>query len=346
MPQNYLIATIRKEKLFHACRAATTNPCNFAGLMKRALLYMHTAVLLWGFTGVLGRAISLDFAVLVWWRMFLTAILVALIITGRRNWRKVAPADVLRLTFIGCLIGIHWVAFYGAIKFANASIALICLSTASVFTALLDPLVNKGKFVASELLLGLLAIGGVYLIYHGALDMSTGVFLGVIAAILSAIFTVLNKKIAHKYPARVMVFYEMTAGWLLISVLLGVVLAAGAEQWLISPQNPAGRLIFWPSLEDWLWLLVLALCCTVWAQSLALSALKQLSSFTVTLSVNLEPVYGIALAFLFYQEQKDLHASFYWGMGLIILSVAFQMLRLLRPKMSPGMIQEKGGLGE
>lgn len=314
--------------------------------MKRALLYMHLAVLLWGFTGVLGRAISLDFAVLVWWRMLLTAVMIALIITGRRNWQKLAPGDLLRLSLIGCLVGIHWVAFYGAIKFANASIALICLSTASVFTAMLDPLVNKGRYNATELLLGLVAIAGVYLIYQGALEMSTGVFLGIAAALLSSIFTVLNKRIAHKYPARVMVFYEMTSGWILISVLIGLVLIAGGESWLLSPQNPAGRLVFWPSAEDWLWLLVLALCCTVWAQSLALSALKQLSSFTSTLTVNLEPVYGIALAFIFYQEQKDLHSSFYWGMLLIILSVALQMLRLLRPKMSPGMIRERGGLGE
>jgi len=307
---------------------------------------MHAAVLLWGFTGVLGRAISLDFAVLVWWRMLLTAVMIAVIITWRKNWAPVTKQDALRLVFIGCLIGVHWVAFYGAIKFANASIALICLSTASVFTAMLDPLVNKGRYNASELLLGLLAIGGVYLIYHGALQMSTGIFLGIAAAILSAVFTVLNKKVAHKYPARVMVFYEMTAGWLLVSLALLASILFHAESWLISPNNPAGALVFWPSATDWLWLLVLALCCTVWAQSLAISALKQLSSFTVTLSVNLEPVYGIALAFLFYQEQKDLHTSFYWGMGLIVLSVALQMLRLLRPKLSPGFIREKGGLGE
>lgn len=307
---------------------------------------MHAAVLLWGFTGVLGRAISLDFAVLVWWRMLLTAVMVAAIITWRRNWQPVAKGDGWRLILIGCLVGIHWVAFYGAIKFANASIALICLSTASVFTAMLDPLVNKGKYNLSELLLGLLAIAGVYLIYRGAIEMSTGVFLGIAAAILSSVFTVLNKRIAHKYPARVMVFYEMSAGWVLISILIGIANAAGAESWLIAPNNPVGALVFWPSLEDWLWLLILALCCTVWAQSLALSALKELSSFTSTLTVNLEPVYGIALAFIFYQEQKDLDVSFYWGMGLIILSVALQMLRLLRPKMSPGMIREKGGLGE
>lgn len=307
---------------------------------------MHAAVLLWGFTGVLGRAISLDFAVLVWWRMLLTAVMVAAIITWRRNWQPIAKGDGWRLILIGCLVGIHWVAFYGAIKFANASIALICLSTASVFTAMLDPLVNKGKYNLSELLLGLLAIAGVYLIYRGAIEMSTGVFLGIAAAILSSVFTVLNKRIAHKYPARVMVFYEMSAGWVLISILIGMALVLGAESWLIAPNNPAGALVFWPSLEDWLWLLILALCCTVWAQSLALSALKELSSFTSTLTVNLEPVYGIALAFIFYQEQKDLDVSFYWGMGLIILSVALQMLRLLRPKMSPGMIREKGGLGE
>lgn len=306
---------------------------------------MHVAVLLWGFTGVLGLAISVDAPALVWYRTLLTALIMGAILFYRKEGMRVARRDMATLVGVGCLMGLHWVAFYGAIKFSNASIALVCLSTASVFTSLLDPLVNKGKYNAIELCLGLLALAGVYLIYQFQDFYGKGIFFGVIAAILSAIFTVLNKRVAHKYPARVMVFYEMSAGWLFVSLLIAGLFAAGAQHYLISPGNIGGSMALIPVGVDWIWLLLLSLCCTVWAQSLALNALKQLSSFTVTLSVNLEPVYGILLAFLFYHENKDLNLGFYAGVGLILLSVALQMFRLLRPSgSSPGFIEEKGGI--
>ncbi len=305
---------------------------------------MHIAVLLWGFTGVLGLAISVDAPALVWYRTLFTALIMAMILFYRKEWTRIAKRDMITLISVGCLMGLHWVAFYGAIKFANASIALVCLSTASVFTSMLDPLVNKGKYNLFELFLGLLALVGVYLIYQFQDFYAKGIAFGVVAAILSSVFTVLNKRVAHKYPARVMVFYEMSAGWLLVSVMIGVLFAGGAQHYLASPGNAGGAMTLIPHGLDWLWLLLLSLCCTVWAQSLALNALKKLSSFTVTLSVNLEPVYGIILAFIFYNENKQLSWGFYAGVGLILLSVALQMIRLLRPALSPGFIEEKGGI--
>ncbi|HXS36734.1 MAG TPA: EamA family transporter [Flavipsychrobacter sp.] len=312
--------------------------------MKKALLQMHLAVLLWGFTGILGKAISLDAPVLVWYRMLLTAIFMACILFYRKQWVKIAPRDFLVLILVGCLMGLHWVGFYGAIKFANVSIALVCLSTASVFTSLLDPLINKGKYDLKEFLLGAIALLGVYLIYQFQQLFWVGILFGITAAILSSVFTVLNKRVAHKYPARTMVFYEMTTGWLLITILMPV-------QYHFFPNTnflPHTDSLFGSNWyhNDWLWLIILSLCCTVWAQSLALTALKKLTSFTVTLTVNLEPVYGILLAFLFYKENKQLHAGFFIGMGLILLSVVLQMIRLLSPIItaSPGYIREKGGL--
>ncbi len=331
--------------------------------MKKSLLAMHTAVLLWGFTGVLGRAISLDFPVLVWWRMLLTALFIALIITWRRGWTPIAKKDLGRLILVGILMGIHWVAFYGAIKFANASVALICLSTSPIFTSVLDPLVNKSRWDAVEILFGLIGLGGVAVIafldhQNAAVNelRGVGIAMGVVAAILSAVFTVINKSIASKYPARTMVFWEMSSGWLFISIAIAIGIGAGAESFMLNPGSTC--LAWWPrqsSLDaflnhvqgnpfpqaDWVWLVILALCCTVWAQSLALTALKQLSTFTVTLSVNLEPVYGVLLAFLFYKENRELGAGFYAGVGLIILSVALQMLRMLRQKQA---VIERGGI--
>lgn len=301
--------------------------------MKKALIEIHLAVLLWGFTGVLGRAISLSAPMLVWYRMLLTAVIMSFILFYRKQWVKIAPKDLKQMTIVGCLMGIHWVAFYGAIKFANASIALICLATASVFTSLLDPFVNKGKHNMFELLLGCLALAGVYCIYQGQQMFGLGILFGVIAAILSSVFTVLNKRIAGKYPSRTMVFYEMATGWVLISVLMPLQFYYESDTVLL------------PQAYDWIWLIVLSLCCTVWAQSLALNALKHISSFTATLSVNLEPVYGILLAFVFYNENEQLTGGFFIGMGLIFLSVLLQMARVLTPKRaSPGYIKEKGGI--
>jgi drug/metabolite transporter (DMT)-like permease len=316
--------------------------------MKKALLQIHLAVLLWGFTGVLGRAITLDAPVLVWYRMLLTAAFMAVILYYRKQWVRIEKKDMLQLALVGCLISIHWVAFYGSIKLANASIALICLSTASIFTTIIDALIHKNKIDLKELMIGALALAGVFLMYlipeieQSMSDKivvdplpyrNLGILSGVIAAILSSLFTVLNKRIAGKYPARTMVFYEMGTGWLLISLLLPL-------HFLYLPQT---RMV--PDLWDLIWLVVLSLCCTVWAQSLALNALKHISSFTATLSVNLEPLYGILLAFLFFKENQELSWSFYAGMALILVSVLLQMLRLLKPtKASPGYVREKGGI--
>ena len=313
---------------------------------------MHVAVLLWGFTGVLGRAISLDAPALVWYRMMLTAIFMAAILTYRKQWVKIEGKDMRQLALVGILMGLHWVAFYGAIKFANISIALVCLSTASIFTPLCDPIINKGSYDIKELLLGSLAIIGVYLIYQFQQFFGLGIASGVIAALLSSVFTVLNKRIASKYPARTMVFYEMTTGWVFISILLPILyFCVPGIKFLPRSSN-----IFsaeWIQ-NDWIWLVLLSLCCTVWAQSLALNALKRLTSFTATLSVNLEPIYGILLAFLFYNENREiifnkgtanLNWGFLSGMSLILLSVVFQMLRLLKPGFATfGYVKEKGGI--
>lgn len=312
---------------------------------------MHAAVLLWGFTGVLGRAIDMDFPMLVWYRMLLTALFIGIIITYRGLWQKVQPSDKQILIAVGILMGLHWVAFYGSIKFSNASVALVCLSTASIFTSMLDPWVNKSKWQPMELFLGALTLSGVFLIYFldkpdsakpdSAITVE-GLTLGVIAAVLSSVFTVLNKKVAARYPARLMVFWEMFSGWIFISIAIGFAMIMGWQTWLLNPGST--KLSLMPGPWDWLWLVVLALCCTVWAQSLALNALKKLSSFTATLSVNLEPIYGILLAFIFFQENKELSYGFYLGVGIILLSVGLQMLRLLRPSASPGFVREKGGI--
>ncbi|MCF8293216.1 MAG: DMT family transporter [Chitinophagaceae bacterium] len=285
--------------------------------MKNALLKMHLAVFLWGFTGVLGRAIELKEFPLVWHRTWMTAVIFFVILSVRKEFVKISWAELLRFMGIGSIIAIHWVAFYGSIKYANASIALTCLATAGIFTALLEPLIFKSKFNIKELLVGLIALIGMYCIYHFEIEYAIGIGLGVLAALLSSVFTILNKKIVNDYPSRVVAFYEIGAGFLCLTLLLPLYL-------YYFPQTT-----FKPSHMDWVWLGVLSLCCTVWGQSLALSALKKLSSFTTVLMVNLEPVYGILLAILIFHENKELGYGFYIGITLIALSVGLHTLSML-----------------
>ncbi|MGI9191087.1 MAG: DMT family transporter [Chitinophagaceae bacterium] len=281
---------------------------------------MHLAVFLWGFTGVLGRAISVAEFPLVWYRTAITAIILGLILWYRNEFKRISGFEVLRFLGIGTIIAIHWVAFYGAIKYANASIALTCLATAGIFTALLEPMVLRTRFNPIELLVGFIALIGMYCIYHFDVRYATGIGLGIIASLLSSVFTLFNKKIVQQYPARMVAFYEIGGGFLVLTLFYPVYTH------------------FFPQADfalkgyDWLWLLILSWVCTVWGQSLALSALKVISSFTAVLLVNLEPVYGIILAMVFFQENKDLGAGFYWGISLIALSVALHSLSMLRKK--------------
>jgi len=288
--------------------------------MKNALLKMHLAVFLWGFTGVLGRAIELQEFPLVWYRTLITSLIFLVIIYYRKEFRRLEPKVILRFMGIGAIIAIHWVAFYGSIKYANASIALTCLSTAGIFTALLEPVLLRVKFNYKELFIGFIALVGMYCIYRFEIGYATGIILGIVASLLSSIFTILNKKMVGDYPSRMVAFYEIGAGFLFLTLLLPV------YHYFFPLTN------FIPSKMDWIWLFILSLCCTVWGQSLALSALKKLSSFTTVLMVNLEPVYGIILAILIYHENKDLGWGFYIGITLIAMSVGLHTLSMMRKR--------------
>jgi len=304
--------------------------------MKNSLLQLHAAVLLWGFTGVLGRAISLSAPVLVWYRMIVAFFILALIITYRRQWQQFAKRDLFSVIGIGILFSIHWVSFFASIKFANASVAMICLATAGIFTALLYPFVSKTTFNIRELLLGLIAIAGVCCIYvlqpaqghpeHSMKNFKLGVLLGVVASLISAVFTILNKPLTQKYASRNLVFLEMLSGFLFLSMLAPFYIMRFPEQHVV-PQG-------W----DFLWIFILGYCCTVWGQSLAMQSLRKLSPFTVSLTVNIEPIYGIILAFIFYQENEQLGWGFYVGVLLILASILLQTTSMLfRKKKRPAL---------
>ncbi len=277
--------------------------------MKEALLKMHFAVFLWGFTGVLGRVIELQAFPLVIYRMIMSALCFLFILYFQKKLISISRKEILRFFIIGSIIAIHWCCFYGSIKFANASIALVCLSTAGIFTAIIEPLVLKTKFETKQMITGFIALLGMYFIYKFEFEYATGIILGIIAALLSSIFTIMNKKIINQYEAKNVAFYEISFGFLFLLLILPFY------------QYYFPEVSFSPSWNDWFWLFILSFFCTVMGQSFALEALKKISSFTAVLLVNLEPVYGILLAILFYKENKELGWGFVFGIALIAFSV-------------------------
>lgn len=293
--------------------------------MKNALIRLHTAVFLWGFTGVLGRAISLNEGWLVWWRMFITVISLWIFFYVTGQIKKISFAEFLKIASIGTVLSLHWLTFYGSIKYANVSIALTCLSTTGLLSAFIEPLFFRRRVNIYEIILGAFALIGIVLIYVTNLSYSTGIYVGLISALLTVLVSVMNKKLIIGFEPESITLYQLTGGFIGISILM-----------------PFYDLIF-PSLQkipqhyDWLWLFILSWCCTILTFLLYIKALKKVSAFTVNLTLTLEPVYGIILAFVIYHENKSLSKYFFLGFGLILVAVCLQMVRMIKEhrKMSP-----------
>jgi drug/metabolite transporter (DMT)-like permease len=287
--------------------------------MRKAFLQLHIAILLAGLTGILGRLISLNEGLLVWYRLFFTVIALWLIRLLFQGGGQV-PRQLWKPYLAGGLVALHWVFFYGSIKYANVSIGLVCFSAVGFFTALLEPLIIRRKFDAVELFMGSLVMLGIYLIFHFDASYKTGIVLGIISSLLATLFTIINKILLRDIPARVLTLHELSGGWLILSLLLPLYLYYFPHVSLL------------PGWSDVGWLLILSLFCTVLAFNLSLEALHKISPFTVNLSYNLEPVYGILLAFLVYREDRELDKGFYYGISLILLTVVFQSWRVWKKK--------------
>jgi drug/metabolite transporter (DMT)-like permease len=292
--------------------------------MKRSFLKLHIAILLAGLTGVLGRLITLDEGLLVLYRMGISSLAMFAIASLGRNLLMPARTDLLRLLGTGGIVALHWVLFYGSIKYANVSIALVCFSTVGFFTSILDPIITGRRWLMRELLLGCAVMLGIWLIFSFDAAFRTGILLGLVSSFLAALFTVLNKILLRHHTAESLTRWEMTGGWLLLTALLPFWL-----HWF-----PASRLV--PTLSDLGWLLFLGLFCTVFAFRLSMDALKEISPFTVNLSYNLEPVYGILLAFVLFEENKYLGKGFLPGMLIILATVVIQTLLAWRERRPRG----------
>ncbi|WP_026752006.1 DMT family transporter [Sediminibacterium sp. C3] len=285
--------------------------------MKHALIKLHISVFLAGFTGILGVLIHLNEMTLVWYRIMITVVSLSVLFTLTKKSTRIPNKQAVNFFLIGTLIALHWVAFYGSIKLSNVSIGLVCFSATGLFTALLEPLLVTKKLQWAELGLGLLSLLGIYLIFHFDERYQTGIIVGIVSAFLAALFSVLNKKQIADAEPTIMMLYELTGGLVILTLLMPVYAYFFPETTII------------PTLSDLGWLLVLSWLCTIVAMQLMLDSLKKVSAFTQNLSLNLEPVYAIIMAFILFDENKYLSNSFYYGVGLIILSVVLQMTRML-----------------
>jgi len=284
--------------------------------MKKAFLELHIAVWLAGFTGVLGKLITLNEGLLVWYRLFISSITMWILFSLTKKLQRISLKDILKLTGIGFLAALHWVCFYGSIKYANVSVGLVCFSAVGFFTALLEPLFMKKRINVVEVLLGLVVIAGIYIIFQFDPKYKTGIILGVLCALLLAVNIILLRQFVQRINSQTVLTYQLSGGLITLTLLMPFYLK----------QFPASYII--PNLSDWMWLFVLSWFCSVLAFQFSMNALKKLTAFTVNLSFNLEPVYGIILAFAIFHENKELGWSFFSGLLLIILALGLQMWRV------------------
>lgn len=280
--------------------------------MKKSYLVLHFAVILAGFTGIFGKLISLNEGLLVWYRVVFSSILLFLVLKAFKIGTNITSKEKFGIAKIGIFITIHWVFFYASIKYSNISIGVVCYCLTSFFTAVFSPLINRKKFNLTELWLSLLTLIGIALIFHFDASYQVGITLGIVSSAFAALYTIYNERLVKRYDSRVINYYQMIAGMVVLGLALPVYLH----------YFPAPSLI--PGLRDTIYLIILSSFCTVGLYVLFAESLKRISAFTVNLSFNLEPVYAIILAFLFFNERKELNVSFYIGLLFVMASVLLQ----------------------
>ncbi len=277
---------------------------------QKAYLQLHLSVFLWGFTAILGKLISISTLPLVWWRMLITCLGLIILLKGFSFLKVVAQKTILQLMGIGVIVALHWLCFYGSIKYANASVALVCLTTTSLCTAIIEPLIFKTPFQKLDIAIAIIIIPAMVLIVNNLdVSMMYGVALGLLCALGAGIFSVLNKKMVDKIEPLAMTFIELGSGYLFVTLCLPFFFYFNAE-------TP-----FLPSNTDWGYLIFLSVFCTILPFTMSLFALRKLSAFTTVFAVNLEPVYGIFMAWWILKEDKELNLQFYIGVSIILMAV-------------------------
>ncbi len=274
----------------------------------KSYLHLHVIVFIWGFTAILGKLISLEALDLVWYRMLFASVIMTFVVLLNKEKVKVPFHIFIGFILSGIIIAAHWLTFYQAIKVSNVSITLACLSTGAFFASILEPIFYKRKVIWYELLFGVIVVIGLGIIFNVETKYTTGIYLAVSSAFLSALFSVINGKYAKEYNPNIISLYELSSGVFFLSIYL---FFAGSF-------TPA---FFALSINDLIWLFLLSSICTAYAFSASVKVMKFLSPFTVMLTINLEPIYGIILALLIFDDTEEMTPLFYVGALLILITV-------------------------
>jgi drug/metabolite transporter (DMT)-like permease len=279
----------------------------------KSYLHLHLIVFIWGFTAVLGALISLDALPLVWFRMLFAIGFIAIYIYFKKLSLKITYKAAMQFLLAGFIIALHWFTFFYAIKISNVSITLACLSTGALFASLLEPILYGKKIVWYEVFFGLLVVVGLYIIFNVEGHYYMGIIMALTSAFLSALFAVINSKFVKVFDPTVISFYELSGGVVFFTFLLLFTHS-------FSPT------FFVLSAKDLMYLMILSSVCTAYAFIASTSVMKYLSPYTVMLTINLEPIYGIILAVIVFDDKEKMRFEFYIGAFIILLTVLLNAL--------------------
>ncbi len=283
-------------------------------------LHLHFLVFIAGFTAILGELISIEAIPLVWYRMVIAGVLMFLYIKIRKINSAVSSAAMLRFFMAGIIIALHWITFFASINEANISIALAMFATGAFFTSLIEPIFYKRKIIKYEIVFGLMVAIGVAIILDSEIKYLTGILLGISAAFFSSLFAVINGKFVERYDASIISLYEFIGGVVFISL------------YLLFSDNGFSKDFFKLNSNDWIYISILASVCTAYAFIGSVHIMKYISPFTVVLTYNLEPVYGIILAIAIFGNSEIMSINFYVGAVLILLTIFMNMMLKVKPK--------------
>ncbi len=274
---------------------------------------LHFVVLLFGFTGILGKLVSIPAVEMVFYRTLLAAIGMAVLLFIVRGSFKVSSGDLVKITITGFIVAVHWLSFFISARISNVSVSLVGFATASLWTAILEPMVKKYPVRRIDVVFGLTVLAGLYIIFSSDFSYSMGLILGVLSGLTCAIFSIINSQLVKRIDSFTITFYEMAGAFLFIALFLPIY----QQQWADGNQL---RLL--PTSIDWIYIALLAWLCSVYAYSTAVELMKKISVFFFQLTLTLEPVYGILMAVIVFGDEERMNLNFYAG-TIVIMCVVF-----------------------
>ena len=289
------------------------------GNKSKSLLHFHFIVFIFGFTAILGSLISVNSYQIVWFRVLIAALTIIVVIKILKKSIQISLSQLLILVFCGFLISLHWVFFFKAIKVSNVSVTLSILSLGAFITSFLEPFFYKKKIVKYEVVFGIIVAAGTIIVFKTQLHYLEGIIYALIAVLFSVFFTLINGKIINYLPSITISFYELSSGFFIISFIL--LLRGDFSSELIKITQ-----------DDLLWLLILGTICTAYAFVISVDVMKHLSPYTIMISINMEPIYGMLLAYLLLGDNEKMSSLFYVGFFLIFFSVIMNGYLKLRVK--------------